>query len=399
MAKIILFSIVSFAISACSQSNHDMADMKEMGVYHTNESIDSSSLRSLLQPTNFQVISSLQSVKPTLKTTSTVKARGYISLDERRNEKIAARVSGRIEKLFVKYNLQRVNAGDKVMELYSPELNTYQEELLYLVKSHSDQNLIDKAEEKLRLLGITQIQIDNIKRTGQTFYVMTIYSQQGGYVFFKQMSASLLASLKKEADGMIGMNEQNEPATTFNSDSQQLREGDYINKGDILFWLNDLQIVWAMIAIDNSHMHEIKLGTKASVVGEQYKQDTIHTSISFIEPQYQPNQKFGMARIYLNNVNNRYKINSLMNAEINIETKPMMTVPYSSVLFLGKRELVWVMKGFTQDRNRIYEAREIRIGTTEDGDVEIKEGLNADEEVAINAGYLMDRESLIIPKK
>lgn len=398
MAKIILFSIVSFAISACSQSNHDMGDMKEMGMYHTNESIDSSSLRSVLQPTNFQVISSQQSVKPTLKNTSTIKARGYISLDERRNQKIAARVSGRIEKLFVKYNLQRVNTGDKMMEIYSPELNTYQEELLYLIKSQSDDTLIDKAEEKLRLLGITQNQIDNIKKTKQTFYVITVYSPQSGYVFFKQMSASPQASLKKEAGGMGWMNEQNRPATKFNSDSQQLRDGDYVNKGDILFWLNDLQTVWAMIAIDNSHMHEIKLGTKASVVSEQYKQDTIHTSISFIEPQYQPNQKFGMARIYLNNANNRYKINSLLDAEINIERKPTVIVPYSSVLFLGRRKLVWVMKGFTEDRNRIYEAREISIGT-EDGDVEVKGGLNADEEVAINAGYLMDRESLIIPKR
>ncbi|WP_431210242.1 efflux RND transporter periplasmic adaptor subunit [Puia sp. P3] len=49
-------------------------------------------------------------------------ALGAVGYDMRRVSTIAARVSGRIERLYVHYRYQHVHAGERIMELYSPEL-------------------------------------------------------------------------------------------------------------------------------------------------------------------------------------------------------------------------------------------------------------------------------------
>ena len=180
--------------------------------------------------------------------------------------------------------------------------------------------------------------------------------------------------------------------------NQQIREGSYVNKGDIIFWLNDLDEVWAMVAVDNNHEQILKAGENVSLISELYKNDTLHASVNFIEPVYQQSQKFIMSRIYLKNINKKYKVNSLVEAIISTNKSSSIMVPYSSVLFLGKRKIVWVLKERTADNNKIYEARDVVIGLMNNGMVEIKKGLNINEEIALDAGYLLDRESLIKPE-
>lgn len=359
-------------------------------------------IASLVMPVNYRVVSSQKSVKPVQKTAvDEIKAQGYISIDERRNNKVSARISGRIEKLFINYNFQYVKKGEKIMEIYSPELNTVQEELLFLMKGNNTIDLANKAELKLLLLGMTPNQISDIKKAGSIFSRIDIYSPQNGYVFFKPSSGISIMnnSSKGSAESkMNGMRDVGNNSNKEGSGTGQIREGNYVNIGDVLFWVNDLDIVLAMTAIDNSHQQEVKAGANVTLVSELYKNDTIHATINFIEPIYQQNQKFIMTRIYLKNPRQKLKINSFIEATIYPEAATSNMVPYGSILFLGKRKIVWVLKEKTTGGNKVYEARDVLIGRIYNGMVEIKKGLNVNEEIAMNAGYLIDRESLIEPE-
>ena len=64
-----------------------------------------------------------------------VEALGSIAYDTRQVESISARVSGRVEKLYVRYRYQKINKGDRIMDIYSPELLTAQQNLLFLLKN------------------------------------------------------------------------------------------------------------------------------------------------------------------------------------------------------------------------------------------------------------------------
>ena len=118
-----------------------------------NSTVD---LHTLLRPTNSAAISgipvtTLQSSSQSLQ----IGALGRVDYDTRRVQTISARISGRIEKLYVKYRYQHVHTGDKIMDIYSPELVTAQQDLLFVL--HNDPGnttLLDAARTKLQLLGM-----------------------------------------------------------------------------------------------------------------------------------------------------------------------------------------------------------------------------------------------------
>ena len=62
--------------------------------------------------------------------TRVVRAVGRVDYDERRVEHVHIKVQGWIEKLYVKYEGEVVTRGQPLLELYSPELVSTQEELL-----------------------------------------------------------------------------------------------------------------------------------------------------------------------------------------------------------------------------------------------------------------------------
>src|SRR5260221_3189102 len=66
---------------------------------------------------------------------------GTIAYDTRLVNTISARVSGRIEKLYVKYRYQHIMKGQRIMDIYSPELLTTEQELLFVIKN-------DRSEER-----------------------------------------------------------------------------------------------------------------------------------------------------------------------------------------------------------------------------------------------------------
>ena len=76
---------------------------------------------------------------------------GKVEYDESRIRNITAWVPGRLERMFVDYTGITVNKGDHMMELYSPEVYTAQEELIQarkLVESSSGQSAFGQKNVK-----------------------------------------------------------------------------------------------------------------------------------------------------------------------------------------------------------------------------------------------------------
>ncbi len=120
--RIHIVSFIIFAAACGKHASEDHANHTGLDSTKVNETI-----RMISRPANQVVLSSQKTIKLSRNASrQTVTARGYIAFDERRNNKVAMRTSGRIEKLYIKYNYQFVKKGERIAELYSPELNTYQ---------------------------------------------------------------------------------------------------------------------------------------------------------------------------------------------------------------------------------------------------------------------------------
>ena len=141
-------------------------------------------LDDLLQPTDQFVVSSIPVVSlQNEKVSVPVEVLGSVTYDTRHINTISARVSGRIEKLYVHYRYQHILKGERIMDIYSPELATSQQELLFLIKNDSEnKGLIRASGQKLLLLGMTEEQLAKLIQSGKPSPTVTVYSNYSGHL-------------------------------------------------------------------------------------------------------------------------------------------------------------------------------------------------------------------------
>ena len=348
------------------------------------------------RPSNQVVLSSQKTILLSRNLSKqTVTGSGYIAFDERRNNKVAVRTSARIEKLYVKYNYQYVKKGERIAELYSPELNTFQEEYLFLLQSGED-SLAAKAKQKLKLLGLSESQIQRIEKSSTVTNTIVITSPMDGFIRFSSEPAS--QAEMKPSSKMGGMN----TASASNAESQitssdQIREGAYITKGQTLFVVNDARHVWVILSVGIDSQTELQKGSPITLYPEG-QLDSINARIDLLEPIYQDKQRFAQARIYLDNKGHKLKINSLVRSKVLIKTEAL-TIPLSSVYDLGSRKIVWVKTDTTTTGIGLFEPRTVMTGMSSNNLIEIINGLQGDEEIALDAGYMLDSESILREKR
>jgi Cu(I)/Ag(I) efflux system membrane fusion protein len=356
--------------------NCPICGMKLIKKNATPVALNNLKLESLLKPTNEFVVSSLPVTTPRENSISIpVKAYGTIEYDARAAGAISARVSGRIERLYLRYRYQEVTAGQKVMDIYSPELVTAQQNLLFLLKSDPDNtSFITAAKQKLSLLGMSSEELNKVIQTGKPLYAVGVYSNYSGHVHNAGMS--------------------NEPAANEMSNSApltqelSLKEGMYVQKGQTLFMIMSHHMIWAALQIFTTDESLVKKGDTVTITPETNTSATIHGTIDFIEPFFRSNSKSITARVYFHNAA-ALPVGSKVTADIYTKNKNALWLPQTAVLSLGRNEVAFVKEdgGFI--------AHKITTGIRTNSDVQIISGLTPSDSVATNAQYLMDSESFI----
>src|SRR5688572_21992797 len=186
-------------------------------------------LAKLIKSPNEVVASSIKTIKPSYKAMDgSIEALGVVTYDSRNVYTVPARIGGRLEKVYLKYPFQKVSKGQKIAEIYSPELITAQREFLYLLENDPGNNdLINGSKNKLHLLGFSSTQIDELIRLKAPSVTFTIYSAHDGYVIKDDQKApatSSAASMNKMASTVSA------EAGSINS-GELIREGGYVSRG------------------------------------------------------------------------------------------------------------------------------------------------------------------------
>jgi Cu(I)/Ag(I) efflux system membrane fusion protein len=205
-----------------------------------NKEIAGIDLSTLLKPTNGFVISSIPVT--TLESSDErieVDALGTIAYDTRYMGNISARVAGRIEKLYVRFRYQKISAGQKVMDIYSPELLTAQQNLLFLLKNDAgNSSFINTAKQKLLLLGMSNEQLQRVIKTQQPTFTIAVYSKYSGHI---HEAAGIMKSSNNNPAGMKDI--------ALVTEELSLKEGMYIQKGQTIFSVYNPSRVWALLNI------------------------------------------------------------------------------------------------------------------------------------------------------
>ncbi len=330
-------------------------------------------------------------------TENALQAQGFIDVDQTRNQSVSARFGGRIEKLYVKFSLQYVRQGAKIMDLYSPALRTIQEEHLFLLRSEADHALAERSKEKLRLLGITDSQIKQLETSGTIASTVSVFSPSNGYVFFttQTLNGNKSSEVASAANSMQ-MQQDVASETTYGSSASQIREGVYVNEGQVLFSINDLQQVWALVSIPNAYLSQIREDQIAEIIPENDTSKKVTAKISILEQIFEEkNQRFARARIVLPNRENAFKINALITSRIRLGGNSDLQVPNSAVYRTGMNAYVWVKTGTTKQGAGIFKLRKVIARDGSNGMTSIIHGLEPEEEIAKEAGLMVDSETFL----
>lgn len=361
------------------------------------EPVENESLPQIISP-NQQVLSKQATVKlQEGNNGNTLKAEGFIVPAQNRNQSVAARFGGRIEKLYVKFSNQYVKQSDKIMDIYSPSLRTFQEEHLFLLKSKADNTLLEKSKEKLCLLGISANQIAQLEKKGTVALTISVFGPANGYVFFNMESTQEnTTAINTSALNAMSMSQSTVSQNSFATDASQIREGMYVNEGQTLFSVNDLQEAWALVSISNQYVNQIHENQNVEIITENNATKTLKGKVALIEKTFEEaNQRFARVRIVLPNPNNSLKINSLVTALFQLSNSKNLVVPSSAVYKTGLNAYVWVKTDTTKNGTGIFQARKVIAGTSNNGMISITSGLSSDEEIAKEAGLMIDSETFI----
>ncbi|HMA61644.1 MAG TPA: efflux RND transporter periplasmic adaptor subunit [bacterium] len=319
---------------------------------------------------------------------------GKVTYDETRLKKISSWIPGRIEKLYINYTGMRVEKGDKLFEIYSPELIAAQEELIQIKKTlqkYEDQSrssyqktqlTLEKTREKLRLLGLNSDQINQIENKLTPSQTITIHSPTSGIV----------------------------------TDRKAI-QGRYVNTGTIVYKVADLSQVWVNLDAYESDLQWLEKGQKVDIRVAAYPGHEFSGQISFIDPVLNSNTRSVKIRVAVENSDLILKPGMFARAMVKAglteqgqviaenhfdhnkkleSSKSPLVVPASAVLLTGKRAIAYVR--LPEKKEPVFEFREVELGPKAGQYYIVKSGLKAGEKVVTRGNFKIDSAMEIAAK-
>jgi Cu(I)/Ag(I) efflux system membrane fusion protein len=365
-------------------------------------------LNSLVKPSNELVISGIKTTKVEkgIKQSEII-LKGIINYNTNNWRSVSSRVSGRIEKLYIKYNYEAVSKGQKIMEIYSPDLANAQQELLFL-KNNNEIALLESAKKKLVLLGLSLAQINRILNTGILEERITVFSPYSGYVSELGMNATASSAevsqpggtriSSESAVGMNSMDASNSSATIPeipaipSGGALKIREGQYINAGQKLFDLISTDQVWAEFFARPDQLQELGQGKNVLVQSIDLSNQRLEVPVSLIQPYFKGGINYSLIRANLPNGNKIWKVGQLISVSRQSSVEGYW-LPATALVQVGTQYVVFIKK------DKGFEPVFVKVKQRADRWIDVGDSLKTDSELAINAWFLVDSESFIKAKR
>jgi Cu(I)/Ag(I) efflux system membrane fusion protein len=327
--------------------------------------------------------------------TKEIQAIGYVEFNERGQKTVAARIAGRIDKLFVDETGRMVDAGDELASLYSPELVVTVNNMLEAKRAKNERNL-DSAKRRLELLGISADQIDEILTSDKANTHLKIRSPISGHVIKKYV-----------------------------------REGQYVEEGSPLYDIADLSTVWIQAQVyeddleflptDQAHKADADEQDRLPVVATTrgFADEPFYGTLAFVYPHVDQDTRTVSVRFELANPGHKLRPGSTATVTIKVVPKKLsmfariaeaggvpaemleqglvLAVPETAVIDTGNQTIV-----YRETTPGVFEGVRIKLGPRMAGPHDVSwypvlSGLNAGEEIVTSGSFLVDAETRLNP--
>ena len=290
---------------------------------------------------------------------------GKIAENEESNAVQVSYFSGRIEKLNVSFTGEKINKGQLLATIYSPELYAAQQELLTASSlKESQPSLYQAVKNKLKLWKLNEKQINQIETSGKIIENFPVYATVSGTVSKKLVE-----------------------------------QGDYIKQGQPLLKIAKLTTVWANFDVYENQIDHFSKGQEVLITTNAYSNEEFKGRVDFIDPVLNSKTRTVTLRVILINKKNKFKPGMFVEGKIinKIDSKNnSVSIPASAVLWTGKRSVVYIKSDTTKP---VFEMREITLGKKLGNNYEVLKGLVKDDEIVTNGVFTIDAAAQLQGKK
>jgi Cu(I)/Ag(I) efflux system membrane fusion protein len=289
-----------------------------------------------------------------------IRAVGILEPDQTRLARLHIRVSGWVTKVHVNFVGQEVKKGERLLDLYSPDLlNTQQEYLLALEfweaqgKPEAGRRPVDAARRRLELWGVPADELRELDKTRKARETLSLRSPIKGRVL-----------------------------------KRSVQEGSYIEPATELYRIADLSVLWLQAKIYEYEMPHIEVGQPVQISLASQPGTKIPGKVSFIEPVFEKVTRTVNVRVEMANPKGDLKPGMYADLLIEHDMGEGLLVPESAVLRTGERNLAFrVLPGHR------FEPVHVTLGGRFQERYQVLAGLNEGDTLVTSAGFLIDAES------
>jgi Cu(I)/Ag(I) efflux system membrane fusion protein len=283
---------------------------------------------------------------------------------EPRQYQVTVKTPGYVEKLNADFIGKPVRKGDLLFELYSPEFLTAQREYAVALSNQKTapdsarwNDLVNAAKRRLEYLDAPPSLLEALENGGEPVRCLQIFAPNSGIITVRHIV-----------------------------------QGSFISVMDTVLEIADLSQVWVLADLYEQDVAQIKVGSlgtlKVPALGNMGQDKKLQGRVAFIDPTIDPNTRTLKARLEFANPSGLLRPEMLGEITFAMEDRPVLTIPLDAVLDSGHRKIVFV--DVTMGH---FEPREIEVGRSGGGRVEVLDGLEKGEAVVTRATFLVDSES------
>lgn len=293
---------------------------------------------------------------------------GIVAYDEKRITEVQSKSEGWIEKLYIDFTGQPVKKDDILLEIYSPQLVSTQEEYLVALEyrdrmkrgpageiSEGAESLLKSARKRLDYLDVPIHQIRELEKDRKIMKTLHIHAPGRGIVVKKHV-----------------------------------QEGSYVKPGMPVYTIADISKVWVYADIYEYELPWVKEGQKVSMTLSYYPGRVFVGKVSYIYPYLEAKTRTVKIRLEFDNAGLDLKPDMYANVAINsVVSKSGLAVPEEAVIRSGERNMVITSLGSGK-----FLPEEVTLGAASgDGYYQVLSGLREGDVVVTSAQFLIDSES------
>jgi membrane fusion protein, copper/silver efflux system len=294
-----------------------------------------------------------------------LRAPGRVVYDESRLHDVSLKVQGWVTRLSVDRVGQRVTRGQSLLTVYSPELYAAQLDFLLAQPTSAGSPaapsrgslapLANSARQRLRLLGMSDTQIEQLATSKSALESISIPAPAGGIIIEKNVV-----------------------------------DGASIEPGMRLYRIADLESVWLEADVYEADLPLTHAGQQVVVRLEHLPEQPVKAVIDSIYPFLDPATRTARVRVRIDNERLELRPGMYASVALDADLGTRLQVPSSAVIYTGPRRLVFVDLGEGR-----FRPQEIAIGVESAGMYEVLSGLKAGDVVASSGVFLLAAEARI----